>query len=153
MIDNYIRGLGVREITGHSLSCYTPSSTFSWFNESKYYYDNIYMTKANLLIVTDTFLTRLIMKIWLTCALEADCLLALSTESSCSANKFDIRSFEHSALVIILTHFFYPNKHLTLNEQLFRAPAPYDIFSSMHVNMSNIEHDINEKNRLFSNRD
>ena len=70
LIDNYIRGFAVRELPGHHLACFTRNGTFTWFNQSYASYENIYMIEANLVVVTDTFLTRLIMKAWLTCALE-----------------------------------------------------------------------------------
>ncbi|CAF4976362.1 unnamed protein product, partial [Rotaria magnacalcarata] len=69
LIDNYIRGFAVRELPNHYLSCFTRTGTFGWFNQSYSQFDEIYMSEANFLVVTDTFLTRLIMKAWLTCAL------------------------------------------------------------------------------------
>ncbi|CAF1174803.1 unnamed protein product [Rotaria sordida] len=73
VIDNYIRGFAVREIPDRYLSCYTHTDTFTWFNQSYTNFDNIYIADSGLIIVSDTFITRLIMKAWLTCALEPEC--------------------------------------------------------------------------------
>ncbi|CAF1489733.1 unnamed protein product, partial [Rotaria sp. Silwood1] len=70
LIDNLIRGFSCRELPEHYLSCFTLEKTFLWFNETSSSFDNIYIAEAGFLAVTDNFLSRLILKTWVTCALD-----------------------------------------------------------------------------------
>jgi hypothetical protein len=96
------------------------------------------MAEANFLVVTDTFLTRLIMKTWLTCALEPDCLIANNTETKCSRTSSGAHRYDQSAMVIILTHFFFQGNQSTWTTKKLNDPAPYDMFVSVQKNLGDI---------------
>ncbi|CAF1482004.1 unnamed protein product, partial [Rotaria sp. Silwood1] len=125
LIDNYIRGFAARELPGHSLPCYTHVDTFTWFNQSYTNFENIYIAETGFLVVTDTFLTRLIMKAWLTCALESDCLVSYESETKCGRISSDKHRYDQSAMVIILTYFFFQGNKGTWSDQTINDPAPY----------------------------
>ncbi|CAM4770068.1 unnamed protein product [Rotaria magnacalcarata] len=148
LIDNYIRGFAVRELPSLSLPCYTRAGTFDWFNQSYSEYDDIAMAETDLLVVTDTLLTRLIMKAWLTCALEPECIMALGSKSNCRGSCSGRHRYDQSALVIILTHFFFPGTKSTRSEQIVSHPAPYNMFTSSQVNLGDTKRDAHEPHYL-----
>jgi len=137
LIDNYIRGFAARELPDHYLPCYTHSGTFTWFGQSYAEYDNIYMAEANFLVVTDTFLTRLIMKAWLICSLESSCLTGGNSPTQCSRRSAGVHRFDQSAMVIILTHFFFQGNKGSWKPNI-NDPTPYDMFTSVQKNLGSI---------------
>jgi hypothetical protein len=110
------------------------------------------MAEANFLVVTDTFLTRLIMKAWLTCALESDCLSATQTRTICNGDIDDTHRYDQSAMVIILTHFFFQGKQSSWTDKHLNDPAPYDMFTSVQKNLGNIERLVGESNYLIKKK-
>ncbi|CAF3478381.1 unnamed protein product [Rotaria socialis] len=146
LIDNYIRGFAVRELPSHSLLCYTRTGTFDWFNQSYSQYDDITMAETDLLVITDTFLTRLIMKAWLICALESECIMALGSKSKCRGSSSGRHLYDHSAMVIILTHFFFPGTKSTRSSQRISHPAPYNMFTSSQANLADIKREYQDPN-------
>ena len=107
------------------------------------------MSEANFLAVTDTFLTRLIMKAWLTCALDKDCLIADDTPTLCNRHSTGAHRFDQSAMVIILTHFFFQGKRSTWLFGTSTDPAPYDMFTSIQKNLGDIMRNRPEPNYLL----
>ncbi|CAF4761073.1 unnamed protein product [Rotaria socialis] len=148
LIDNYIRGFAARELPDHYLSCFTRTGTFDWFNQSYSQFDEIYMSEANFLVVTDTFLTRLMMKAWLTCALESKCLIAYESQSKCRGSSTTYHRYDQSAMVIILTHFFFPGTKSTWGDRHLNDPAPYDMFTSIQMNLGDIKRGYQDPNYL-----
>ncbi|CAF3370100.1 unnamed protein product [Rotaria socialis] len=146
LIDNYIRGFAVRELPSRSLPCYTRTGTFDWFNQSYSQYDDITMAETDLLVVTDTFLTRLIMKAWLTCALESECIMALGSKSKCRGSSSGRHRYDQGAMVIILTHFFFPGTISTRSSQRVSHPAPYNMFTSSQVNLGDTKREYQDLN-------
>ncbi|CAF2744966.1 unnamed protein product [Rotaria sp. Silwood2] len=138
LIDNYIRGFAVRELPGHFLSCFTHTDTFTWFNQSYRNFESIYIAEAGFLVVTDTFLTRLIMKAWLTCALESDCLITHQSRTKCKETSSSKHRYDQSAMIIILTYFFFQGNKETWGDQKLNDPAPYDMFTSVPKNLGDI---------------
>jgi hypothetical protein len=151
--DNYIRGFATRELPGHRLPCYTRSGAFAWFNQSYKSYDDIYMSEANFLVVTDTFLTRLIIKAWLTCALDVDCLIAEKTPTLCQGYSGDMHRFDQSAMVIILTHFFFQGERSGWSNGANNAPAAYDMFTSVQQHLGDIMRGSIESGYLSGKKD
>ncbi|CAF0871883.1 unnamed protein product [Didymodactylos carnosus] len=137
LIDNNFRGFACRELPGHYLPCFTLSNMFLWFNESSSTFDNVYMCEANFLFIQDNFLSRLIMKAWITCSLDLTCLmppeLIVSQELTTKCDKFQMfdtairHRYDQSAMGIILTFFFQQG------ERMFgkNDPAPYDMYTSI----------------------
>ncbi|CAF1185038.1 unnamed protein product [Adineta steineri] len=146
--DNYIRGFAARELPGHFLPCYTRSGAFSYFNQSYTNYNDIYMAEANFLVVTDTFLTRLIMKAWLMCALDTDCLITEGTKALCSRTSAGVHRYDQSAMVLILTHFFFQGNRLGWLNGNANDPTPYDMFTSVIKHLGDIKRGEREPNYL-----
>ena len=96
------------------------------------------MSEANFLVVTDTFLTRLIMKAWLTCALDTGCLIAENTPTLCEKRSGDLHRYDQSAMVIILTHFFFQGERSGWSNGAANAPAAYDMFTSVQEHLGDI---------------
>jgi hypothetical protein len=99
------------------------------------------MSEANFLVVTDTLISRLIMKAWLTCALESECLIADSTLAMCNNESDEVHRFDQSAMGIILTYFFFQgNQSSWWNGKVnVNDPAPYDMFTSVQKNLGTIK--------------
>jgi hypothetical protein len=110
------------------------------------------MAEANFLVVTDTFLTRLIMKAWLTCALDPECLISLTTPTLCSRHSAGVHRFDQSAMVIILTHFFFQGNRLSWSNGTADSPAPYDMFTSVQKNLGDIMRGSPESDYLFKKK-
>ncbi|CAF4151468.1 unnamed protein product, partial [Rotaria sp. Silwood2] len=152
LIDNYIRGFAVRELSGHSLSCYTHTDTFTWFNQSYRNFENIYIAEGGFLVVTDTFLTRLIMKAWLTCALESDCLITFKSQTKCNETFWSKHHYDQSAIGIVLTYFFFQGNKETRGNQKLNDPAPYDMFTSIQRSLYDINRNVDEQYYLSRKR-
>jgi hypothetical protein len=110
------------------------------------------MAEANFLVVTDTFLTRLIMKAWLICALEPDCLMAGASPTICSRQSLGVHRYDQSAMVIILTYFFFQSNQSTSSNRDVNDPAPYDMFTSIKINLGDIKRGAPEKNYLSNKK-
>lgn len=107
-----------------SLKCYTDNRMFEYFGETDI--DNIGSIEANFIMIHKTFLTRLIMKSWVTCALDESCIAPLGSSIhgkrrswSLSLEPCNLRCnchrFDQSALTLILT-FFYGHPVDSLNK-------------------------------------
>ena len=107
------------------------------------------MAEANFLAVTDTFLTRLIMKAWLTCALESNCLMASESSTTCNGIPSSLHRYDQSAMTLILTYFFFQGNRSTRSREKLNDPAPYDMFTSIQLNLGNIEREITESDYLL----
>lgn len=66
------------------LNCYTNPKMFNWFHETKDSYEDFFTIEANILLFHRSFITSLIMKAWVTCALEEQCIAPIgSTIGGC----------------------------------------------------------------------
>ena len=66
------------------LNCYTNPKMFDWFHETKDNYEDFFTIEANILLFHRSFITSLIMKAWVTCALEEQCIAPVgSTIGGC----------------------------------------------------------------------
>lgn len=136
IIDNLIRGFSCRELPSHYLSCFTLSGTFSWFNESYSAYDDVYIAEAGFVAVTDNFLSRLVLKTWVTCALDANCIAPSNSQAKCSRNagSSGTHRFDQSAMVAVLSFYFYQSARQNYKTD----PAPYDMFSSIQEKVAEV---------------
>lgn len=100
--------------------CFTDERMFSWFNEQSAYFEEIYTVEANLLIFNrNNFLTSLIMKSWVSCALERDCIAPTGAHiyggpsnwwNGCGPTSCGCHRFDQAALAIVNTYFYgYPS--------------------------------------------
>ncbi len=132
-----IRGFSCRELPGHYLPCYTLSGSFSWFNETYSTFDDIYIAEAGFVAVTDNFLSRLVLKTWVTCALDSDCIAPSNSPTLCkriSGNTATHR-FDQSVMVAVLSFYFFPS--LRQNDKT--EPAPYDMFTSIQQKVAEVQ--------------
>ncbi|CAF1177433.1 unnamed protein product [Rotaria sordida] len=136
IIDNLIRGFSCRELPGHYLSCFTLSGTFSWFNETSFTFDDIYIAEAGFVAVTDNFLSRLVLKTWVTCALDSNCISPSSSRTECKrmSGITGTHRFDQSAMVATLSFYFFQS-----SRQYDKTdPAPYDMFSSIQQKVAEV---------------
>lgn len=96
-------------------NCFTDHAMYNWFNETSQTFDWIRSLEANFLIFTKTFLSSLIMKAWVSCAVEEECIAPKGSKSNCgqienwyecSSEGFGCHRYDQSALTVI-TSFFY----------------------------------------------
>jgi hypothetical protein len=67
------RGLITRYIDLY-LNCFTDVNMFKWFNSNENTYEDVHSLEANFIILNKrNFVTHLIMKTWITCALDENC--------------------------------------------------------------------------------
>lgn len=57
-----------------NLTCYTDERMFKWFGADRFEFVDMFSLEANFLLFNRNFLTSLIMKSWLTCALDEECI-------------------------------------------------------------------------------
>ena len=88
---------------GLKLVCYTHPKMFEWFEEKSNSYDDFFTIEANILMFHNTFLTNIIMKAWVTCAMDPNCIAppGASTGGCCGCHRFD-----QDGLTIINSFFF-----------------------------------------------
>lgn len=89
---------------------------FTWFGEQAYTFNQIDSIDANILLFSRSFLSTLIMKAWLTCALDTTCIAPVGSRLNpcCGCHRFD-----QSALTIITTYFYAHPK----NDSILELPA------------------------------
>ncbi|CAF4838981.1 unnamed protein product, partial [Rotaria sp. Silwood2] len=100
----------------------------------------------------DTFLTRLIMKAWLTCALESDCLITFKSQTKCNETFWSKHHYDQSAIGIVLTYFFFQGNKETRGNQKLNDPAPYDMFTSIQRSLYDINRNVDEQYYLSRKR-
>lgn len=121
---------------GHYLSCFTLSGTFTWFNETTTAFDDIYIAEAGFVAVTDNFLSRLVLKTWVTCALDLECIAPTSSQTQCARNggHSSTHRYDQSAMVAVLSFFYFQSSRQ--NGQT--DPAPYDMFASIQKKVAEV---------------
>ncbi|CAF3315437.1 unnamed protein product [Rotaria socialis] len=136
LVDNLIRGFSCRELPGHYLPCFTLTRTFSWFNETFSTFNDIYIAEAGFLAVTDNFLSRLILKTWVTCALDSNCIAPSKSKSQCKrvSGTRIIHRYDQSAMVTALSFYFFPSPRQ--NDKT--DPAPYDMYTSIQEKVAEV---------------
>jgi len=76
---------------------YTNPQMFKWFEETADMYTNFWTIEANILFFHNNFLTKLLMKAWITCALEEQCI---------APDGYYQHRFDQDAITIISSYFF-----------------------------------------------
>ncbi len=70
---SFERGIITRYIDLY-LTCFTHENMFKWFNNDVNTYSDVHSLEANFIILNNkNFLTHLIMKAWVMCALDENC--------------------------------------------------------------------------------
>lgn len=137
LIDNSIRGFSCRELPGHYLPCFTLGGTFQWFGETYSSFNDVYIAEAGFVAVTDNFLSRLVLKTWITCALDPQCIAPRNSKTDCSRKKggpMDTHRYDQSAMVVVLSFYFFPSPRVDQKSD----PAPYDMYASIQGNIADV---------------
>jgi hypothetical protein len=96
--------------------CYTNEKIFDWFKETSNSFIDFYTIEANILIFQNNFLTSLIMKAWVQCALSQSCI---SPEGSRTGACCGCHRYDQTALTIISSYFYGIPKNKTFNLPAF----------------------------------
>jgi hypothetical protein len=85
------------------LLCYTNQKMFDWFNLNVNDFEEIFTLDANIILFKRAFLTELIMKAWITCAIDEMCIAPPGSRlyNCCGCHRFD-----QSALTTVTSYFF-----------------------------------------------
>jgi hypothetical protein len=108
---------------GLKLICYTNPRQFEWFGEQARSYEELFSIEAGLLFFHETFLSSLILKAWLTCALDVNCIAPAGSRSSacCGCHRYD-----QDALTIVSSFFFaHPRTYEHLPAYSFTKAESY----------------------------
>ena len=109
------------------LVCYSNKKIFKWFETLEDLYNRIKLVKTNFLVFHRNFLSTLVLKAWVTCALEKECIAPEGSSydggfitsvlgcKSCGCHRFD-----QNALTIISTYFYGHPKH-------WKFPPAFDL--------------------------
>lgn len=97
---------------GLKLTCYTNPLQFNWFGEEASSYKDFDTIEANILFFHRNFLSSLIVKAWVQCALDKNCIAPPGSRLSgcCGCHRFD-----QDAITIISSFFYghpWGNKYL-----------------------------------------
>ena len=76
---------------------------FSWFEEETKSFENFFTIEANILLFHQNFLTNLVMKAWITCALYKECIAPVGSSISgcCGCHRYD-----QDAITIVSSYFY-----------------------------------------------
>jgi hypothetical protein len=109
---------------------------FSWFNETYSAFDDIYIAEAGFVAVTDNFLSRLVLKTWVTCALDLKCISPKDSKTQCRrmSGTTGTHRFDQSAMVVVLSFYFFQSSRQ--NDKT--DPAPYDMFASIQEKVAEV---------------
>lgn len=108
-------GVLTRYLRQLSLVCFTDPRMFEWFGENAKNFENVRTLEANFIIVTKNFLTSLIMKAWVTCALDQSCIAPEGAHiygginnwiNGCSEKHCGCHRFDQDAFTIVNTYFY-----------------------------------------------
>lgn len=119
------------QFIGLKLTCYTNPKQFEWFHETSKQYENFFTIEANFIMMKKNFINSLMMKAWVTCALDKDCIApeGSSIGGCCGCHRFD-----QDALTIVSGFLFghpkntkhLPAYSLTTNESYFFKVKRYE---------------------------
>lgn len=90
----------------HNFSCYTDPLMFKWFKENLGSFQKFYTIEANILLFQRSLLSSLIMKAWVTCALDENCISPPGSKLTpcCGCHRYD-----QAAITIVSSYFYgYP---------------------------------------------
>ena len=99
-------------------------------------FEDIYIAEAGFVAVTDNFLSRLVLKTWITCALNSDCITPKNSKTKCKrpAGSVTAHRYDQSAMVIALSFYFFPSSRQNGKTD----PAPYDMYASIQTKVAEV---------------
>lgn len=117
----------VASYIGFRLPCFTHPNAFKWFGETSESYDQVGTIEGNFIIFNRNFLTALILKAWVTCALDESCIAPKGArlKGCCGCHRFD-----QSVITIINSFFFQQQSVYSFNNNLYNIKRvdPYKYF-------------------------
>ena len=107
------------------LNCYTNPLMYKWFGENTSTYEEFYTMEAGVLLFQRSLLTTLLMKAWLTCALDKSCIDPPGSKHSpcCGCHRYD-----QDALTVVSSFFYAYPKDLNLKSPAFAFTTPESRF-------------------------
>jgi hypothetical protein len=103
-VKNVLNELGIlTQFIGFDLVCYTNPRMFDWFGLDVDEYADSFTIDANIIMFKRTLETELIMKAWVTCALDGNCIAPPGSRLGrcCGCHRYD-----QDAITIITSFFF-----------------------------------------------
>jgi hypothetical protein len=99
-------------------------------------FDDIYIAEAGFVAVTDNFLSRLILKTWVTCALDSNCISPIHSKTECKhmSGLSNAHRYDQSAMVTALSFYFFPSRRQADKSD----PAPYDMYTSIQAKIAEV---------------
>ena len=67
-------GMASQTLSMYNLTCFTDPKMLNWFKETVEDYPQTPTLEANIIIFQRSLVTSLVMKAWVTCALDRDCI-------------------------------------------------------------------------------
>ena len=99
-----------------NLTCYTDRRMFEWFQQTPLEFSHLHTIEANIILLHNNLLTKLVMKSWVTCALDASCIApdGASIYGSVSewnwlgpdCSKCGCHRFDQDALTVVASFFY-----------------------------------------------
>jgi hypothetical protein len=75
-------GLALQTLPAFNLTCYTDKKMFNWFQETPEDFFHVPSLEANIIFFKRSVVTSLVMKAWVTCALDKECIAPAGKNSS-----------------------------------------------------------------------
>ena len=91
------------------LNCFTNPLMYKWFDETNETYKEFWTIEANILLFERSFLSMLLMKAWVTCALDKSCIDPPGSKlwPCCGCHRYD-----QDAITIVNSFFYTVPKQL-----------------------------------------
>lgn len=107
------------------LNCYTNPLMYEWFGETNETYNKFYTIETNVLLFKRNFLSALLMKAWVTCALDEDCIAPPGSKlwPCCGCHRYD-----QNALTVVSSFFYGYPKEVDTKFPAFAFTLPETFF-------------------------
>ncbi len=122
-----LRDVGLlTQYIGLELNCYTNPKQFEWFGETADSFVDFFTIEANILLFHRNFVTTLMMKAWVTCALDVNCIAPPGSEVSgcCGCHRYD-----QDALTVVSSFFYGHPKDINKSPAYAFTPAESYLFT------------------------
>jgi hypothetical protein len=119
------------------LTCFTHPLMFEWFGETWETFRNMFTTEANFIFINNNFLTAMIMKAWVYCALDKSCIAPLDShiygnmlnwvlgcKLKCGCHRFD-----QDSLTIVLSYFYSFPRDFNRKPAFALSDVELDVFN------------------------
>lgn len=118
--------------TNLQLICYTNKMMIKWFGRNITEFSRLNLLSSNFVILHRSFMTALIMKSWVTCAVDDYCITPpfSRTNFCCGCHRYDASAIS----IINAFYFLHPSKKFKeASNAIYTIPARYkSIFNVSH---------------------